>query len=121
MEGFLYAFLERRRFFQYYHLGESIISVDKDGYGDFNWSLGHDFIEKSLLAHTTLFLMKVLPVLLQQSKILPSWVYNVNNYTMAGVVSLSSPEENYGALDNEYISELIASSENKNLINNHFY
>jgi adenine-specific DNA-methyltransferase len=27
---------------------------------------------------------------------------------MAGVVSLSSPEENYGVLDNEYVSELIA-------------
>lgn len=35
--------------FKYYHLGPSIISVDKTGTGDFNWSLGKKFIEESLL------------------------------------------------------------------------
>lgn len=96
--------------FKYYHLGKSIISIDKDGYGDFNWSLGRDFIEKSLLA-TYDFILD------ENFTCPPSTIenppkvgfYNVNNYTMAGVVSLSSPEENYGALDNDYISELIAS------------
>lgn len=35
--------------FKYYHLGPSIIKVNKDGTGDFNWSLGKKFIEESLL------------------------------------------------------------------------
>lgn len=96
--------------FKYYHLGESIISLDSDGYGDFYWSLGRDFIEKSLLATYDF-------VLVEDFKLPGSTIENppkvgfftVNNYTMAGIVSLSSPDENAGALDNEYISELIAS------------
>lgn len=35
--------------FKYYHLGQSIIKVNKDGTGDFNWALGKKFIEESLL------------------------------------------------------------------------
>jgi adenine-specific DNA-methyltransferase len=35
--------------FKYYHLGPSIIKINKDGTGDFNWSLGNKFIEESLL------------------------------------------------------------------------
>lgn len=95
--------------FKYYHLGESIICVDKDGYGDFNWTLNRDFIENSLLASYDFILDETFvcpPSTIEN----PPKVgfYTVNNYTMAGVVSLSSPEEKFGALDNEYISELIA-------------
>lgn len=35
--------------FKYYHLGPSIIQINKDGTIDFNWSLGKKFIEESLL------------------------------------------------------------------------
>ena len=36
--------------FKYYHLGESIINVDKEtGKGEFNWNLGKAFIQESLL------------------------------------------------------------------------
>lgn len=35
--------------FKYYHLGNSIIKVNKDGTGDFNWSLDKRFIEESFL------------------------------------------------------------------------
>ncbi len=35
--------------FKYYHLGPSIIQINKDGTTDFNWSLGKNFIEESLL------------------------------------------------------------------------
>lgn len=35
--------------FKYYHLGPSIIKINKDGTGDFNWSLGKKFIEESFL------------------------------------------------------------------------
>lgn len=35
--------------FKYYHLGPSIISRDKSGEEDFNWSLGRKFIEESML------------------------------------------------------------------------
>lgn len=36
--------------FKYYHLGESIIKMNKDGSGDFNWSLGKEFIQESFLS-----------------------------------------------------------------------
>ncbi len=35
--------------FKYCHLGPSIIYVDKNGKGDFNWELGRQFVEESLL------------------------------------------------------------------------
>jgi len=35
--------------FTYYHLGQSIIKINKDSTGDFNWILGKKFIEESLL------------------------------------------------------------------------
>lgn len=35
--------------FKYYHLGPSIIKIGKDNSSDFNWSLGKNFIEESLL------------------------------------------------------------------------
>jgi adenine-specific DNA-methyltransferase len=36
--------------FKYYHLGESIINIDKEtGKGEFNWVLGKQFIQESLL------------------------------------------------------------------------
>jgi len=36
--------------FKYYHLGPSIIEIGEDGKGDFNWQLGRQFIEESLLS-----------------------------------------------------------------------
>jgi adenine-specific DNA-methyltransferase len=36
--------------FKYYHIGPSIIQVDKYGKGDFYWELGRQFIEGSLLS-----------------------------------------------------------------------
>lgn len=36
--------------FKYYHLGESIIKINADGSGDFNWSLGKEFIQESFLS-----------------------------------------------------------------------
>jgi adenine specific DNA methylase Mod len=36
--------------FKYYHLGESIIKLNEDGTGDFNWSLGKEFIQESFLS-----------------------------------------------------------------------
>jgi adenine-specific DNA-methyltransferase len=35
--------------FKYYHLGQSIIKIQKEGTSDFNWSLGKKFIEESFL------------------------------------------------------------------------
>lgn len=36
--------------FKFYHLGQSIINISQDGTGDFNWSLGKEFIEESFLS-----------------------------------------------------------------------
>ena len=35
--------------FKYYHIGPSIIKINKEGTGDFNWSLGKKFLEESFL------------------------------------------------------------------------
>lgn len=35
--------------FKYYHLGNSIIKLHKDGTSDFNWALGKKFLEESFL------------------------------------------------------------------------
>jgi adenine-specific DNA-methyltransferase len=35
--------------FKFYKLGQSIIKLDENGNGDFNWSLGKKYIEESLL------------------------------------------------------------------------
>jgi adenine-specific DNA-methyltransferase len=36
--------------FKYYHLGDSIIRLNEDGTGDFNWTLGKEFIQESFLS-----------------------------------------------------------------------
>jgi adenine-specific DNA-methyltransferase len=36
--------------FSYYHLGESILKIDKDGYADLNWSTGREWLEGAILA-----------------------------------------------------------------------
>ena len=36
--------------FKYYHLGESIIKLNEDGTGDFNWKLGKAFIQENFLS-----------------------------------------------------------------------
>jgi len=36
--------------FKFYHLGKSIIKINEDGTGDFNWSLGTEFIQESFLS-----------------------------------------------------------------------
>lgn len=36
--------------FKYYHLGESIIKLNEDGSGDFNWTLSKEFIQESFLS-----------------------------------------------------------------------
>ena len=95
--------------FKYYYLGKSIIVHDREGIGDFNWSLGREFIEKSLLATYDFVLDESFPAPGSTVEDAPKVGFNdVNNSTMAGVVSLSSPDEDKGALDNEYINELIA-------------
>lgn len=46
--------------FKYYHLGQSIITINKDGTGDFNWSLSKKFIEESFLSSYDYILDKTL-------------------------------------------------------------
>jgi adenine-specific DNA-methyltransferase len=36
--------------FKYYHLGESIIKINEDGTGDFNWKLSRNYIEEAFLS-----------------------------------------------------------------------
>ena len=36
--------------FKFYHLGKSIIKTDGNSNGDFNWSLGKEFIQESFLS-----------------------------------------------------------------------
>jgi DNA modification methylase len=36
--------------FKFYHLGDSIIKINEDGTGDFNWNLSKEFIQESFLS-----------------------------------------------------------------------
>ena len=84
--------------FKYYHLGPSIIDVGAEGHGDFNWSLGREFIEESLLGSYDFTIdnsveLKGGKLFDNTSKSAIGFVTR-DNKLYAGVVSLASPEEN---------------------------
>jgi adenine-specific DNA-methyltransferase len=95
--------------FSYYHLGESIINIDADGHIDFNWNLGKEFIESSLLSAYDYVIDQKLELSRTIFSELPLiGFYEVNNITMAGVVTLSPPNSNNLLITNDEVSELIS-------------
>lgn len=89
--------------FKYYNLGPSIIDVDENGKGDFNWSLGHKFIEESLLTSYDYILqkdVKILPTNLFDDDYRPAvGILNIGSKTLAAVCSLNEPDGDRELID----------------------
>jgi adenine-specific DNA-methyltransferase len=66
--------------FKYYHLGESIIKIDKEtGKGEFNWSLGKQFIQESLSVSYDFVVQKDIDVF-------PAQIFKDNNTTVGKLI-----------------------------------
>jgi len=98
--------------FKYYHLGESIINIDKEtGKGEFNWVLGKQFIQESLLVSYDFVLQEdinLFPAQLFQEKAeKPSLgkIYN-NGKSIYGVSFLAAPKDKDLTITNEDIKTI---------------
>ncbi|MBP7679304.1 MAG: site-specific DNA-methyltransferase [Bacteroidales bacterium] len=85
--------------FKYFHLGESILSINSDGSGDFNWKLGNRFIQESFLQSYDYDIVSIdLPIfaeLINDTNEKPSiGIQKVGNKTRIAIVSLNPPEGN---------------------------
>jgi adenine-specific DNA-methyltransferase len=76
--------------FKYYHLGESIIKRDKEtGKGEFNWSLGKEFIQESLLVSYDFIIQKDIDVF-------PAQIFKDNNNPTVGKLLGKNSKAIYG-------------------------
>jgi adenine-specific DNA-methyltransferase len=99
--------------FKYYHLGESIIKVDKEtGKGEFNWSLGKQFIQESLLISYD-FIINIdnndnINQLFQYYESKPTYgkIFSKSNKSIYGVAYLSSLDESNDNITNEEIKTI---------------
>lgn len=97
--------------FKYYHLGESIINVDKEtGKGEFNWSLGKQFIQESLLTSYDFVVQKdldVFPAQIFKDNITPTVgkLTGVNK-SVYGLSFLIAPGEKDVTISNEEIKSI---------------
>jgi adenine-specific DNA-methyltransferase len=92
--------------FKYYHLGESIINIDKEtGKGEFNWSLGKQFIQESLLVSYNFIVQKDIDVF-------PTQIFKDNNSPTVGKLLGTNNKSIYG------LSFLVAPSEKDVTISN---
>jgi adenine-specific DNA-methyltransferase len=103
--------------FKYYHLGPSIIDVDENGNGDFNWSLGRKFIEESLLTTYDFVLqkdVKILPPNLFRDDNRPAvGILNIGSKTLAAVCSLDQPDGNIELIDIDEVKTIYESLKEK--------
>lgn len=98
--------------FKYYHLGESIINVDKEtGKGEFNWSLGKQFIQESLLTSYDFVVQKdidVFPAQIFKDDTAPTVgkLIGKNNKSIYGLSFLVSPNDKNVTISNEEIKSI---------------
>ncbi len=98
--------------FKYYHLGESIINVDKEtGKGEFNWSLGKAFIQESLLVSYDFVVQKdidVFPTQIFKDNTNPTVgkLLGKNNKSIYGLSFLVAPGEKDVTISNEEIKSI---------------
>ncbi len=83
--------------FKYYHLGQSIINIDKEGVADFNWALGKSFIEESFLTSYDYLLDK--SINLSEDKLFPDetnipliGIQSIGTKKRVAVISLNEPK-----------------------------
>jgi adenine-specific DNA-methyltransferase len=76
--------------FKYFHLGESIINIDKKtGKGEFNWSLGKQFIQESLLVSYDFVVQKNIDVF-------PAQIFKDDNNPTIGKIIGKNGKSIYG-------------------------
>lgn len=98
--------------FKYYHLGESIISIDEETKkGEFNWSLGKQFIQESLL--------QSYDFVVQDINVFPAQIFQDNenkptvgklvgssNKAVYGLSFLAEPEDSNLTITNEEVKTI---------------
>lgn len=98
--------------FKYFHVGDSIISIDKEtGKGEFNWKLGKSFVQESLLVSYDFVLleeMKVLPSKLFGDEIIPSIgkLTGKQGKSIYGIAYLVAPGETAMTISNDEIKSI---------------
>ena len=104
--------------FKYYHLGASIISINEDGTGTFNWSLGKKFIEESLLLSYDYLLDTTINFqadqLFQLNENKPTiGVQKIGTKTRVAIVSLNEPKGDLGIMPYEEIQVIYKNIKSK--------
>jgi DNA modification methylase len=97
--------------FKYYHLGNSIIKLNDDGTGDFNWSLGKKFIEESLLLSYDYLLNTTINFqaeqLFQNKEGQPTiGIQQIGSKMRVAIVSLNEPKAGLGIMPYEEIQAI---------------
>lgn len=104
--------------FRYFQLGSSIISQNENGVGDFNWSLGKQFIEESLLLSYDYLLDTTINFqadqLFQSKESQPTiGVQKIGNKTRLAIVSLNEPKGGLGIMPYEEIQTIYKTIKSK--------
>lgn len=98
--------------FKYFHLGESIISIDEETKkGEFNWSLGKQFIQESLLQSYDFVAqdINVFPAQIFQdenNKPTVGKIVGSSNKAIYGLAFLATPQESNLTITNEEIKTI---------------
>ena len=98
--------------FKYYHLGESIISIDEETKkGEFNWSLGKQFIQESLLQSYDFVVqdINVFPAQIFQddeNKPTVGKIVGSSNKAIYGLAFLATPQESNLTITNEEVKTI---------------
>ena len=106
--------------FKYYHLGESIINIDKEtGKGEFNWVLGKQFIQESLLQSYDFVVQEdinLFPAQLFQDKAEKPSLGKIANKGKAiyGVSFLATPKDKELTITNEEIKTIYSTLKKQN-------
>lgn len=101
--------------FKYYHLGESIISIDEETKkGEFNWSLGKQFIQESLLQSYDFVVqdINVFPAQIfqdEENKPTVGKVVGSSNKAVYGLAFLATPQESNLTITNEEVKTIYSS------------
>ena len=98
--------------FKYYHLGESIISIDEETKkGEFNWSLGKQFIQESLLQSYDFVVqdINVFPAQIfqdEENKPTVGKIVGNSNKAIYGLAFLATPQESNLTITNEEVKTI---------------
>lgn len=104
--------------FKYYHLGASIINTSKEGKGDFNWQLGAEFIQDSLLSsydyNKVEGVFPVQKIINKGSSAGPAiGIQKIGSKIRACVISLNEPKWKHDSMPDEEIKGIYKALKSK--------